>query len=172
MRVFGIQSSKSAGPTQQEYAVYRALLPHISEGSKKRIVAADHTSALRLPEYDRDPTPIPVELRITRIEEASFPEFDDFCGRCGNDFVRKNLKEWPLQPGLEYLSVPRATLTHDDSILVNLSRVGLNVSHTRAVVMFTADCSDVGTMCVELGQAYLKRKGDEWIVDRVSGNVF
>ncbi len=161
-----------SGPSQQEYAVYRALLPRIAEGSKKRIVATNRTSALRLPEYDRDPTPTPTELRITKIEDTSFPEFEDFCGRCGNDFVKKNLKAWPLQPGLEYLSVQRSTLTYDDSLLVNLSRVGFNVSHTRAVVMFTADCSDVGTMCLELGQAYLKRKGDEWIVDRVHGNVF
>jgi hypothetical protein len=104
-------------------------------------------------------------LRTTRIEEASFPEFEDFCGRCRSDFVRKNLKAWPLQAALEYLSVPRATLTGDDSILVNLSRVGFNVSHTRAVVMFTADCSEAGTMGLELGQAYLKHQGNEWIVD-------
>jgi hypothetical protein len=161
-----------SSPTLQEYAVYKALLPHIAEGSRKRIVAQKRTSALSLPEYDRDPTPVPAELRITRIEETCFPEFEDFCGRCGNDFVKKNVRAWPLQPGLEYLSVPRATLTHDDSILVNLSRVGFNVSHTRAVVMFTAICSDAGTRCVELGQAYLKGKGNEWIVDRVSGNVF
>jgi hypothetical protein len=81
-----------SSPTQREYAVYRALLPHIAEDSKRRIVATNRTSALRLPEYDRDPTPVPSELRITRIEETSFPEFEDRCGRCGIDFVRKNLK--------------------------------------------------------------------------------
>jgi hypothetical protein len=162
-----------SGPTPQEYAVYRALLPHIAESSKKRIVAQTRTSALSLPEYD-SPPPTPAELRIKRIQDASFPDFEDFCGRCARDFLRKNLKAWPLQPTLDYSSVPRGALAHDDSILVTLSRVGFNVWHTRAVVMFSADCSDAAssTMCLELGQAYLRRKDGVWIVDRVSGNVF
>jgi len=161
-----------SSPTQQEYAVYRALLPHIAEGGKKRIVVQKYTNVLSLPEYD-SPPPTPVELRIKRIEDASFPDFADFCGRCSKDFVKKNLKAWPVQP-LQYSSVPRGTLAYDDSILVTLSRVGFNVWRTRAVVMFSADCSDAAssTMCLELGQAYLERKDDAWIVDRVSGNVF
>jgi hypothetical protein len=162
-----------SGPTQQEYAVYRALLPHIAEGSKKRVIAQKRTNALSVPEYDSTP-PTPIELRIKRIEDASFPDFDDFCGRCAKDFVKKNMMVWPLEPTLDYSSVSRGTLGHDDSILVSLSRVGFNVWHTRAVVMFVADCSDSAssTLCVELGQAYLKRKDGAWIVDRVSGNVF
>lgn len=162
-----------SGPTPQEYAVYRALLPHVAEGSKKRIVAQKRASALSLPEYDSTP-PTPVELRIKRIEDASFPDFEDFCGRCAKDFLKKNLKAWPLQPTLDYSSVPRDALAHHDSILVTFSRVGFNVWRTRAVVMFSADCSDAAssTICLELGQAYLRRKDDAWIVDRVSGNVF
>jgi hypothetical protein len=160
-------------PTSQEYAVYRALLPHIAEGSKKRIVAQKRTSALSLPAYDSTP-PTPVELRITNVEDASFPDFEDYCGRCAKDFLKKNLKAWPLPPTLDYSSVPRGALRGDDSILVTLSRVGFNAWHTRAVVTFSADCSDAAssTMCLELGQAYLKRKDDAWIVERVSGNVF
>ena len=165
-------SVQVSGPTPQEYAVYRALLPHIAEGSEKRIVAQRRTSALSLPEYD-SPPPTPVELRIKRIEDASFPDFEDFCGRCAKDFLKKNLA-WPLQPALDYSSVPRGALAHDDSILVTLSRVGFNVWQTRAVLMFSADCSDAAssTMCLEQGQAYLRRKDGVWIVERVSGNVF
>ena len=168
-----LSAAQTSGPTQQEYAVYGALLPHIAEGSKRRIVAQRRTSVLSLPDYD-SPPPVPVELRIKRIEDASFPDFDDFCGRCAKDFVKKNLKAWPVQPTLDYSSVPRDALAYDDSILVTLSRVGFNLWHTRAVVMFSADCSDAAssTMCLELGQAYLRRKDDAWIVDRVSGNTF
>ena len=164
-------STSIGGPTQQEYAVYRALLPHIAEGSRRRIVAQERTGALSLPEYDSF---TPAELRIKRVEDASFPDFDEFCGRCARDFVEKNLKAWPVQPTLEYSSVPREALAHDDSILVTLSRVGFNVWHNRAVVMFSAGCSDSAsfTKCLERGQAYLTRRDDRWIVDRVSGNVF
>jgi hypothetical protein len=123
------------GPTAQEYAVYGALLPHIAEGSKEGIVAQKRTSALSLPVYDSTP-PTPVELRIRKVEDASFPDFEDYCGRCAKDFLKKNLKAWPLQQTLDYSSVARGALRGDDSILVPLSRVGFNVWHTRAVVMF------------------------------------
>lgn len=164
-------AAQISGPSQLEYAVYRALLPHVAEGSKKRVVAQKRTIFLSLPEYDSPPA-VPVELRVTKTEDLSFPDFDAFCGRCAKDFVKKNLRAWPLESTLDYSSVPRTALAHDDSILVTLSRVGFNFWHTRAVVMFSADCSDDATMCLEMGQAYLKRKGDAWIVDRVSGNVF
>src|SRR5208282_6375392 len=95
-----------------------------------------------------------------------------FAGTARRDFVKKNLTAWPLESTLDYSSVPRAALAHDDSSLVTLSRVGFNFWHTRAVVMFSADCSNDATMCLEMGQAYLKRKGDTWIEDRVSGYVF
>jgi hypothetical protein len=161
-------------PTKQEYAVYRALLQRVAMDSKKRVIAANHTSALSLPDYERSSPPTPVELRIARVQEAAFPDFDDFCGRCGKDFVAKNVRSWPLEPRLEYSAVSPGASVNDDAILVTLSRVGFNVWRSRAVVTFSADCSDSAssTICLEIGQAYLERKSEEWIVDRVSGNVF
>jgi hypothetical protein len=164
-------AAQTSGPNQQEYAVYTALLPHIAEGSKRRVIAQKRTISLSLPVYDSPPA-IPVELRVKKTEDLSFPDFDTFCGHCAKDFVKKNLRAWPLESTLDYSSVPRAELAHDDSILVTLSRVGFNFWHTRAVVMFSADCSDDASMCLERGEAYLKRKGNTWIVDRVSGNTF
>jgi hypothetical protein len=166
-------AAQVSNPTPREYAVYRALLPHIAEGSKKRIVAQERTSALSLPVYNSTP-PTPVELRIKKVEDAAFPDFEDYCGRCAKDFLKKNMMAWPLQPTLDYSAIPRGALRGDDSILVTLSRVGFNVWRTRAVVMFSADRSDAAssTMCLELGQAYLRWEDNAWTVDRVTGNVF
>ena len=161
-----------ADPTEQEYAVYTALLPHIAEG-KKRIVVQRHTSVMDLPAYDSF---IPSELKVKKVKDVRLPDFEEFCGRCEKDFVNKNLRAWTIQPKLEYSPNTRNALGHDndDESLVTLSRVGLNIWHTRAVVMFSADCSDSASsnMCLEVGQAYLKRQDRKWILDRVSGNIF
>jgi hypothetical protein len=49
-----------SSPTQKEYAVYRALLPHIAEGSKKRIITTNRTSALAF----QSTTAIPFQSRL------------------------------------------------------------------------------------------------------------
>jgi hypothetical protein len=56
------------------------------------------------------------------------------------------------------------------------TRVGFNLWHTRAVLLYTADCNDYSpefpTMCVEYGEAYLQKENGMWKVDHYDGTTF
>jgi hypothetical protein len=59
--------------------------------------------------------------------------------------------------------------------LVLLSRIGFNLWHRRAVLLYSEDCSDssgeIPTMCVELGQAFLQKTNGTWHVDHLQAVV-
>ena len=139
---------------------------------RKKLIAVNRSIALQLPKYDGlSPysPPTPSELKITSMDEFSFPDFAEFCGNCAKDFARKNLKSWPLS-NLEFSQIGAATDSGaNDNRPVSLSRVGFNLWHSRAVLAFTADCSDAeqSLVCIEIGRAYLKSKNGEWAVEKV-----
>jgi len=164
-----------SGPSQREYAVYSAFLHNLAADAlfqRKRLAVMSRTSTVGLPYYQGPPysPPTPSGLKIAAID-ASFADFSDFCGSCGKDFVRKNLNSWPLHQSSEFLLVgaARPERPADNSSAVALSRVGFNLWRNRAVLTFTADCSDQASflMCIAIGQAYLKIENGQWTVDRM-----
>ena len=176
LAAYGWHSVTAIGrPTQEEYAVYSSFLHHLAADKlfeRKKLIVVNRSAALQVPKYDdRSPysPPTPEELRITNIDESLFPDFAKFCGNCASDFARKNLRIWPLS-NLEFSQVD-ATIGSgaNDDHPVSLSRVGFNLWHSRAVLAFTADCSDAerSMMCIEMGQAYLKSKNGKWTVEKV-----
>jgi hypothetical protein len=164
-------------PTADEYLVYSSLLRHLATDdlfAKKRLAVIDQTIKLSLPTYDLlapYQPPTPSDLKITLIDDSTFTDFGDFCGRCAKDFVSKNLMHWSLRPspGLPTVDAARPQLWDRNVAAVTVSRVGFNFWHTRAVVTYEADCSDAekSLMCLEIGKASLKREHGRWTVEQL-----
>ena len=153
-------------PTADEYLVYASLIRHVATDDlfeRKRLAVVNQTMSLGLPNYDLKAPyqpPTPSELKITVIDDSSFADFGDFCGRCAKDFVAKNLKSWSLRPSPDLLLVDAAQPQMQERNVagVSVSRVGFNLSHNRAALAFEADCSDVekSLLCLEIGKAFFE----------------
>jgi hypothetical protein len=164
-------------PTADEYRVYSSLINHLADDdllARKRLRMINQTGKLSLPNYDLlapYQPPTPSELKITAIDDSSFSDFRSFCGRCAQDFVRKNLTSWLLRPTHEFslVDATRPQVAERNVALVTVSRVGFNVWHTRAVLTFEADCSDAekSLMCLEIGKASLKQENGRWTVEQL-----
>jgi hypothetical protein len=164
-------------PAADEYLVYASLIRHVATDdlfARKRLAIFNQTMSLSLPNYDLMAPfqpPTPSELKITVIDDSSFADFGDFCGRCAKDFVAKNLKNWSLHPTLGLLLIEPAQLQMQERNVagVSVSRVGFNLSHNRAAVTFEANCSDAekSLMCLEIGKAFLKLENGHWTVERL-----
>jgi hypothetical protein len=163
-------------PTSDEYLVYTSLIRHVATDdlfAKKRLAVVNQTMSLSLPNYDLMApfqAPTPSELKITVIDDSSFTDFGDFCGRCAKDFVAKNLKTWSLRPSPDLSLVDAARPQMQENVAgVSVSRVGFNVSHNRAALAFEADCcnAEKSLLCLEIGKAFLKLENGRWTVERL-----
>jgi hypothetical protein len=164
-------------PTADEYLVYASLIRHVATDdlfARKRLAVINQTVRLSLPNYDLMAPyqpPTPSELKITVIDDSSFADFGDFCGRCAKDFVAKNLRTWSLRPGpdLSLVDAVQPQMQERNVAGVSVSRVGFNLSHNRAALAFEADCSDAekSLLCLEIGKAFLKLENGRWTVERL-----
>jgi hypothetical protein len=160
------------GPTSEEFRVYSALLKRLaSDRHQQANEVALATTTLELSDQHYD-TWIPAELRSNRTHPPS--DFVAFCGWCGRDFVRKNLAVWRFNPsaagtlGISVVEASESSPIPPIKRVVAVTRIGFNVWHNRAVLSYSADCRDspeIFAVCVELGQAYLRKKNGSWELD-------
>jgi hypothetical protein len=163
------------GPTPDEYRVYGVLLTRLAaDNNRPPSVFALSSITLRLvyPHFDNW---VPTELRPDRMTPP--PDGVSFCGDlCGRKFVRKNLVKWRFDPSAQGevgfpIVGPSKEIPPEippKYRVVEVTRVGFNVWHTRAFLDYSADCNDYSpehpTMCVESGEAYLQKKNGAWEV--------
>jgi hypothetical protein len=170
-------------PSSEEYQVYAALLRHLATHSDwdrepSELALIGTTAELSTPVYEYPDSWIPRKLRHNRTDPSS--EFVSFCGAvCASDFVRKNLAVWQLKSDvLSRLGISIAVPNESSGAQpmernIKVTRVGFNLWHNRAVLMFSADChtysQNVPIMCIELGEAYLRKENGVWKVDHYQG---
>jgi len=158
------------GPTAEELRVYGVFLSRwAADRQLKRndFALAPRTLQLEDPHYDKW---VPAELRTDKTWPP--PDFVGFCGeQCARDFVRKNLAVWQLRASVKVdfvLSAVEPETLQPNVVVV--TRIGFNPWHTRAVLSFEGNCSDasseIPSVCLELGEAYLLRENGVWKVDR------
>jgi hypothetical protein len=174
------------GARSDEFAAYAALLAHLShESPPTTFVLADMSS--KLIASDPQETWIPKELRPYPPEKAAPPDdFVSFCGRwCGHEFMRRNLKAYPLNPGSK-VRFPFDVLHESSEVtarergkqIVSVTRPGFDFWHYRAVLTYSLDCSSDGTseqiavICVQTGGVLLERVNGDWHVRSYSAIVF
>jgi hypothetical protein len=154
-------------PTCEEFRVYGGFLNHLAADGhlpQSHFALAQTTLELSDPGYD---SWIPAELPSDKTQPSS--EFAAFCGLCAQDFVRKNLDTWRLEPqpqiafGVSVVEPPKPADNSSEQI-VWVTRVGFNLWHTRAVLSYSRNCSDE-SLCLELGEAYLLKQNGVWKVD-------
>lgn len=168
------------GPSSGEFRVYSIFLTRLAADRhlQPNEVVLGHTTLQ--PSARQSVSWTPPELRPDSMQPP--PNFLSFCGRrCGHDFVRKNLSAWQLKSngpgefGISIGEVPKTTQT-PKKYVVEVTRVGFNLWHTRAVLSYTADCNDYSpefpTMCVEYGEAYFQKENGIWKVDHYHGTSF
>jgi hypothetical protein len=169
----------NSGPTPEEFRVYAAFLNRKAADQHLRtndFALARTTLELSDPQYESWILP---ELRHDKTYPSG--EFAAFCGFCARNFVRKNLTAWYFEPGPHDalgISVVEASQTSPPKqyVAVSVTRVGFNLWHTRAVLSYSANCSDyaavsdnstdISGICVELGEAYLQKRNGIWRVDQ------
>lgn len=166
-------------PTSDEYRIYGALLRRLAADNHWRlnqVALSDATLELA----DQHPENwVPKELQPRKADPPS--NAVDFCGAlCGREFVKRNLVEWRFSGaaqndvGFPIVNPPEGIPLPNPSKyrVVDVTRVGLNVWHTRAFLSYSADCngysSDPPVTCVEVGDAYLEKKNGVWTVDHYS----
>jgi hypothetical protein len=167
-------------PTRDEFQIYSALLARLASDRGLRpteMVLARTTLQLSAPVVV---SWIPAELRQQKMRAPS--EFVSFCGAlCGHDFERKNATTWQLTPdtraGLDAPVVePIPAGQQPERRVIEVSRVGFDLWHRRAVLMYSANCTELSPefprMCVELGQVYLRKKDGAWRVDHYQSFTF
>ena len=171
-------------PTTEDFRVYAVFMSRLSRDhgwGTRDVVLARTTSKLSTPRTD---STIPAALRPAPPSKHIPPaEFVHFCGQfCGRDFMRNNLAEWKLKPSagnqFEFALIdgPESPRTAASKRVVTVTRVGFDVWHRRAVLMYSVDCSDpsgkVPIMCVELGHAFLQKTNGTWQVNQLIGFDF
>jgi hypothetical protein len=175
---FGAHSDRR--PSSGEFQVYGVFLARLAADrhlGPNELVIAHTTLQLSARQYV---SWIPPELRSDGMQPPS--NFVSFCGQlCGHDFVGKNASAWQLKPsgpdefGISIGEVPKAPQM-PRKYVVEATRVGFNLWHTRAVLLYTVDCNDYSpefpTMCVEYGEAYLQKENGMWKVDHYDGTTF
>ncbi len=179
--IYAWQGSRR-GPTPDEYRVYGVLLTHLSADSHwgKADIALSNTT-LRLEDGHPDSW-VPRELWPDKM----IPPQDgvSFCGNlCGREYVRKNLVMWRLSnTAQEEVGFPIVEPSKQDPPeippkyrIVDVTRVGFNLWHTRAFLSYSADCNDdspeLPTLCVELGDAYFEKKNGTWQLDNYTATM-
>lgn len=170
----------SCRPSSGEFQVYAVFLTRLAADrhlQPNELVIAHTTLQLSAPQ---SVSWTPLELRPNVMQPP--PNFVSFCGQlCGHDFVGKNSSTWQLKPsgsdgfGISIGDVPKTPQTPKKHA-VEVTRVGFNLWHTRAVLLYTADCNDYSmefpTMCMEYGEAYLRKENGIWKVDHYRGTTF
>jgi hypothetical protein len=171
------------GPTPDEYRVYRVLLTRLTADNNRPPSAfALSSTTLRLGDPHAENW-IPPELRRDRMTPP--PHVVSLCGDlCGREYVRKNLVQWRFNPtaqvdvGFPIVGPPKEIPPEipPKYRVVEVTRVGFNVWHTRAFLSYAANCNDYSpehpVMCVELGEAYLEKKNGAWKVDHHEAVTF
>jgi len=164
-----------SGPTAEEFRVYSAFLSRKAADDHLQpndFAIARTTLELFDPYFDSS---IPTELRHDKTYPSA--EFAAFCGFCARSFVRKNLTAWHFEPGPHDafgISVVQASepslIPPKQNVAVSVTRVGFNLWHTRAVLGYSANCSDYSpdnpSVCIELGEVYLQKRHGVWKVEK------
>jgi hypothetical protein len=163
-------------PTSEEFRVYGGFLNRLAaDGHLQRnnFALARMTLALSDPQYE---SWIPTELRSDKTHSSS--EFAAYCGFCARTFVGQNMAPSRLEPdphgefGVFIVEPPEPTQKPSKDI-VSVTRVGFNLLHTRAVLSYSTSCSDdSNSMCLELGEAYLRKEKGVWKVDHYQAFTF
>jgi hypothetical protein len=125
---------------------------------------------------------VPNELQPQKTDSP--PNAVEFCGElCGWDFVRKNLVEWRFSPdaqgevGFPIVRPPKEIPPPipPEYRVVDVTRVGFNLWHTRAFFSYTANCNNCSSeppvICIELGDVYLDKKNGVWNLNHYSAMV-
>lgn len=170
------------GPTPDEYRLYRVLLTRLTADNNRppRAFALSSTT-LRVVDPHSESW-VPTELQPDRMTAPR--DGVSFCGDlCGRQFVRKNLVQWRFNPSARgEVGFPIVRPSKELSEIppkyrvVEVTRAGFNVWHTRAFLSYSADCNDYSqehpVMCVELGEAYLEKKNGAWKLDHYEAMTF
>jgi len=161
------------GPTAEEFRVYAAFLTRLSADRNSQpgeMAIARTTFAVATPHIENW---VPVELRLSPADTAPPLEFVDFCGsRCGHDFIRKNLRVWPVRPEAQFpfdiMDASALYRTTGKHRVVSMSRPGFDLMHHRAVLMYSVNCGGgiAGRLCAEAGEAFLEKVNGAWKVAR------
>lgn len=168
-------------PTRGEFSVYKVLLARLASDQghqPEQITLARRTLHLSAPQLV---SWIPAELRQNKMRAPS--EFVSFCGAlCGHDFELRNATTWQLKPdagagiGASMLEAPQAARRPSKGRVIEVSRVGFDLWRNRAVLIYTGNCDELSResplMCMEFGEAYLRKNHGAWVVDHYQSFMF